>query len=140
MPESVTAAEQVAANVRLLRIRHGWTQAELATRMGHDSPQAVWSTEVGRRRVTVTDLVEFAAAFGVTPESLMFETPVAGDAVSPPRYEVTTDSGAVQEVVADSVEPGETWASFCLNGTPVFLVPAARVLGIRLIQTEARDA
>nr|WP_203687677.1 helix-turn-helix transcriptional regulator [Streptomyces sp. SID14515] len=133
----VTPAEQVAANVKLLRTRRGWSQDELAERVGHNSSQAVWSAEVGRRRITVNDLVDFAAAFGVTPERLMSDDP---DADSVPVYEVTTDDGAAQSIAADTVDPGETWASFYLRETRVFLAPTARILGIRLITEEAPDA
>ncbi|MYX67344.1 helix-turn-helix protein [Streptomyces sp. KhCrAH-43] len=136
----MSAAEQVAANVRLLRTRRGWTQDQLADRMGHKSPQVVWSTEVGRRRITVNDLVEYAAAFGVTPERLMSEDPETGGASSVPMYEVTVDSGLAQTFAANHVDLGETWTSFFLNGTPVFSVPTARVLGARLIRREATDA
>lgn len=140
MPEPATAAERVAANVRLLRTRRGWTQDQLAERMGHKSPQAVWSTEVGRRRVTVTDLVEFATAFGVTPESLMSDDPEADDTVSIPVYEVTVDGGLTQTFAADSVDLGEAWTSFSLNGTLVFSAPTARVLGARAIRREEPNA
>lgn len=134
---SLTAAEQVAANVKALRTRRGWTQDQLADRMGHASPQTVWSTEVGRRRITVNDLVEFAAAFGVAPERLMSADPGTGNA---PVYEVTVDGGSAQSVAADAVDPGETWTSFYLDGARVFLAPTARVLGIRLLPKGSPDA
>ncbi|WP_145503122.1 helix-turn-helix domain-containing protein [Streptomyces sp. CFMR 7] len=139
MPESLTAAERVAANVKALRVQRGWTQDQLADRMGHKSPMAVWGTEVGRRRITVNDLVDFAAAFGVTPESLMSDTPEPADTDSP-VYEVTTDDGTTRAIAADTVDPGETWASFSLRETRVFLAPTARILGIRLITEEGPDA
>lgn len=137
-PKPFTAAERVAANVKALRMQRGWTQDQLADRMGHKSPQTVWSAEVGRRRITVNDLVDFAAAFGVTPESLMSDTPELTDPGSP-VYEVTTD-GITRAIAADTVDPGETWTSFYLRETRVFLTPTARILGIRLITEEVPDA
>ncbi|MFJ3278491.1 helix-turn-helix domain-containing protein [Streptomyces halstedii] len=135
----MTPAEQVAANVKLLRTRRGWTQDELAEHVGHNSSQAVWSAEVGRRRITVNDLVDFAEALGVTPESLMSDDPEPADAGSP-VFEVTTDDGITRTITADTVDPSETWASFYLRETQVFLAPTTRILGIRLITEEAPDA
>ncbi|MFJ6316101.1 helix-turn-helix domain-containing protein [Streptomyces californicus] len=137
MPDRLTAVERVAANVKLLRTRRGWTQDQLADRAGHNSPQAVLTTESGRRRITVNDLVDYAAAFGVTPEQLMSDDPDAG---SVPVYEVTTDDGVTQSITADTVDPGDTWTSFYLREARVFLAPTARILGIRLIAEEAPDA
>ncbi|MFH8867186.1 helix-turn-helix domain-containing protein [Streptomyces griseus] len=138
VPGPLTAAEWVAANVKALRTQRGWTQDQLADRMGHKSPPAVWSAEAGRRRITVNDLVDFAAAFGVTPESLMSDTPELAD-TDGPVYEVTTD-GTTRAIAADTVDLGETWTSFYLREVRVFLAPTARILGIRLITEEAPDA
>ncbi|WP_254874921.1 MULTISPECIES: helix-turn-helix domain-containing protein [unclassified Streptomyces] len=138
-PEPLTAAERVAVNVKALRMQRGWTQDQLADRMGHKSPQTVWSAEVGRRRITVNDLVDFAEALGVTPESLMSDTPESAGTGSP-VYEVTTDDGTTRAITADTVDPGETWTSFYLRETQVFLAPTARILGIRLLSREAPDA
>lgn len=137
MPEPFTAVERVAANVKLLRTRRGWTQNQLADEMGHKFPQVVATTEVGKRRITVDDLVEFAKAFGVTPEQMMSDEPDAG---GHQLYEVTVDGGHTQSFAADTVDPGETWASFYLRETRVFLAPTARILGIRLITEEAPNA
>ncbi|MEU0098282.1 helix-turn-helix transcriptional regulator [Streptomyces sp. NPDC006267] len=139
MPEPATAAERVAANVKLLRTRRGWTQDQLADRAGHNSPQAVLTTESGRRRITVNDLVDYATAFGVTPESLMTDDPEPTNASSAPVYEVTTDDGTTRPVAADTVTAG-AWASFYLQETQVFAAPTARILGIRLITEETPDA
>lgn len=137
MPEPLTPVERVAANVKLLRTRRGWTQNQLADEMGHKFPQIVATTEIGKRRITVDDLVEFAKAFGVTPEQMLSHDPEPG---STPVYEVTTDDGTTRAIAADTVDPGETWTSFYLRETRVFLAPTARVLGIRLITEEAPDA
>jgi len=132
----VTPVERVAANVKLLRTRRGWTQNQLAAEMGQKFSQVVATTEGGKRRITVDDLVDFAAAFGVTPEQMMSDDPDAG----PQLYEVTVDGGHTQSFAADTVDPGETWTSFYLQKTRVFLAPTARILGIRLTTEEAPDA
>ncbi len=137
MPDPMTAGERVSANVRMLRARHGWTQSELATQMGQKFSQVVWTTEVGKRRITVDDLVDFAKVFGVTTEQMMSDDPEASGATV---YEVTVDGGHTQSFSADTVDPGKTWTSFYLRETRVFLAPTARVLGIRLITDEAPDA
>lgn len=141
MPEPATAAEQVAANVKLLRTRRGWTQAELAANSGA-SENRIWGLEVGRRRVTVDDLAQFAEVFGVTPERMLSNDPEAEDTIEErdPVYEVTVDGGHTQSFASDTVDPGETWASFYLRETRVFLAPTARILGVRLIAEEAPDA
>lgn len=47
MPDPISAPEQVAANVKLLRARRGYSQDQLAARMGLKSAQVVWAAEVG---------------------------------------------------------------------------------------------
>ncbi|MFJ3141743.1 helix-turn-helix domain-containing protein [Streptomyces halstedii] len=137
----MTPAERVAANVKLLRTRRGWTQAELATN-ARASENRVWGLEVGRRRVTVDDLAQFANVFGVTPERMLSNDPEAEDAIAErdPVYEVTVDGGLTHSVAAATVDTGETWTVFYLRGTQTFLAPTARILGIRLITEEAPDA
>ncbi|MEU0160243.1 helix-turn-helix domain-containing protein [Streptomyces sp. NPDC006261] len=127
----------MAANVKLLRTRRGWTQNELAAEMGLKFSQVVATTEGGKRRITVDDLVDFANAFSVTPEQMMSDDPDAG---GPQVYEVTVDGGHTQSFSADTVDPGDTWTSFYLRETRVFLAPTARVLGIRLTTEETPDA
>ncbi|MDX3183475.1 helix-turn-helix transcriptional regulator [Streptomyces sp. ME02-7008A-1] len=140
MPDPISAAEQVAANVKLLRARRGYSQDQLAARMGLKSAQVVWAAEVGRRRITVSDLAAFAEALEVTATQLLSHDPEladhAGDALV---YEVTVDGGITQSFAADTVDPGDVWTSFYLQETRVFLAPTARVLGIRLLLKEATD-
>ncbi|MGQ4338086.1 helix-turn-helix domain-containing protein [[Kitasatospora] papulosa] len=133
----MNATEQVAANVKLLRGRRGYSQDELATRMGLKSAQAVWATEVGRRRITVADLAAFAEALEVSTAQLLSGDPEQADhAGAALVYEVTVDGGHAQAVAADAVDPGDIWTSFYLREARVFLAPTARILGIRLITEE----
>ncbi|MEU0979005.1 helix-turn-helix transcriptional regulator [Streptomyces griseus] len=133
----MTPVERVAANVKLLRTRRGWTQIQLAAEMGQKFSQVVATTENGKRRITVDDLVDFANAFGVTTDRMMSDDPDAGGFK---LYEVTVDGGHTQSFAADTVDLGETWTAFCLRGVQTFLAPTARILGIRLITEEAPDA
>lgn len=137
----MTPAERVAANLKLLRTRRGWTQAELAANSGA-SENRIWGLEVGRRRVTVNDLAQFAEVFGVTPERMLSNDPEAEDTIEErdPVYEVTVDGGLTHSVNAGTVDTGETWTAFYLRGVQTFLAPTARILGIRLITEEAPDA
>ncbi|WP_435285263.1 helix-turn-helix domain-containing protein [Streptomyces bacillaris] len=137
MPEPLTPVARVAANVKLLRTRRGWTQDQLAAEMGHKFSQVVATAEINKRRITVDDLVDFAQAFGVTPEQMMSDDPDAG---GDQLYVVTVDGGHTQSFVADTVDPGDMWTSFYLRETRVFLAPTARILGIRLITEETPDA
>lgn len=141
MPDPISAPEQVAANVKLLRARRGYSQDQLAARMGLKSAQVVWAAEVGRRRITVADLSSFAEALEVSTAQLLSEDPEQGDHAGDALvYEVTVDGGHAQAVAADTVDPGDIWTSFYLRETRVFLAPTARILGIRLIAEEAPDA
>lgn len=133
---SLTPEAQVSANVRLLRARRDWTQRELADRSGLMESR-VWATEVGRRRITVDDVVAFAGVFGVTPGRIMSDSPER--ASTDPVYKVTATDGGTQSVAADRVDPGESWTLFYLRETCVFMTPTARILGIRLLPEGASN-
>jgi transcriptional regulator with XRE-family HTH domain len=66
-------AAVVARNVRAERGRHGWSQAELAERVGHSWKQGTVSAlETGRRAPLVADLPLLCAALGVDLKQLAF--------------------------------------------------------------------
>lgn len=136
MPEPFTAAERVAANVKLLRARRGWTQGELAERAGL-TENRVWALEGGKRRMAVDDVEAFASALEVTPARLLSDEP---EPTPDPLYEVTVEGGVTQDVAADTITPDEHMTVFYLRGTTAFLAPTARILGIRLLSKEALDA
>lgn len=60
----VELGKVIAANVRAERARRGWTQADLAARLGWERA-AVGFVEQGRRPIRVGDLPRLCAAFGV---------------------------------------------------------------------------
>jgi transcriptional regulator with XRE-family HTH domain len=76
MPDQVetepkmTAEAVVASQVRALRERRGWSQADLAGHAGM-LQQTVARLEKGKRRVTVDDLFSLAAALDVAPVELL---------------------------------------------------------------------
>jgi len=55
--------------VREHRLRRGWTQTDLAERVGL-SRTSITNIEIGRQRILLSDLFDFAAAFGVSPKSI----------------------------------------------------------------------
>ena len=55
--------------VKAKRLERGWTQTDLAEKVGL-SRTSVTNIVIGRQRVLLSDLFEFARAFGVSPRSL----------------------------------------------------------------------
>ena len=60
----------LGAKVEMMRNTLGWTQAELATRIGM-SRASIASLETGRQRLMMHDVEKVARAFGTTPKHLM---------------------------------------------------------------------
>lgn len=74
------ACRTVAANMRLLRRRYGWDQAELGQKLGGWSNASVSAAErsVGSKRVRIFDIdevVQLAAVFGVTVADMLAPVP-----------------------------------------------------------------
>lgn len=55
--------------VKMHRLKRGWTQTDLAEKIGL-SRTSITNIEIGRQRVLLSDLFDFAKAFGVTPKSI----------------------------------------------------------------------
>lgn len=64
-PVYVTFGEVVKA----MRLERGWTQTDLADRVGL-SRTSVTNIEIGRQRVLLSDLFDFARAFSVPPKTI----------------------------------------------------------------------
>lgn len=73
--------------IRELRQEHGWTQYELAMKVGVH-PQAVYLWESGRRTPHVPQLRKLGGLFGMCSDDIELERLPAADrhvAASPPR-------------------------------------------------------
>lgn len=55
--------------VKARRIALGWTQADLAEKVGL-ARASIANIELGRQRVLLSDLFDFAQAFGVSPRTI----------------------------------------------------------------------
>lgn len=58
-------------NIRLLRKQKGWTQEELATRMGYTDRSMIAKIEAGKVDLARSKIFEFAKVFGVSASDLM---------------------------------------------------------------------
>ena len=61
----------VGKNILLMRKRLGWTQEELATRMGYKSKSTINKIELGINDLPQSKIVKFAEVLGTTPAHLM---------------------------------------------------------------------
>lgn len=55
--------------VKAKRLERGWTQADLAEKIGL-ARASIANIEVGRQRVLLSDLFDFASVFGMSPKTL----------------------------------------------------------------------
>lgn len=61
----------IGENILRMRKRLGWTQEELATRMGYKSKSTINKIEMGINDIPQSKIVMFAEVFGTTPAHLM---------------------------------------------------------------------
>ena len=61
----------VGENILLMRKRLGWTQEELATKMGYKSKSTINKIELGINDIPQSKIVKFADVLGTTPAHLM---------------------------------------------------------------------
>jgi transcriptional regulator with XRE-family HTH domain len=82
-PQTDRKGENVMLNVRLafLRIGKGWSQAELAQRIGV-SASAVGMYEQGRREPSLSLVVQLAQEFGVSTDYLLTGETQQGDPIA----------------------------------------------------------
>ena len=64
-------SDRTGATVKSLRKQRGWTQRQLAERLGVQHAQVVSEMEAGRRSVKALELARLAQVFGVTPIALL---------------------------------------------------------------------
>lgn len=61
----------VGENILLMRKQLGWTQEELAKRMGYKSKSTINKIELGINDIPQSKIVQFADVLGTTPAHLM---------------------------------------------------------------------
>lgn len=61
----------VGGNILRMRKRLGWTQEELANRMGYKSKSTINKIELGINDIPQSKIVQFAEVLGTTPAHLM---------------------------------------------------------------------
>ncbi len=61
----------VGENILLMRKQLGWTQEELAKRMGYKSKSTINKIELGINDIPQSKIVQFAEVLGTTPAHLM---------------------------------------------------------------------
>lgn len=61
----------VGENILRMRKRLGWTQEELATKMGYKSKSTINKIELGINDIPQSKIVQFANVLGTTPAHLM---------------------------------------------------------------------
>jgi transcriptional regulator with XRE-family HTH domain len=61
----------VGENILRMRKRLGWTQEELATKMGYKSKSTINKIEMGINDIPQSKIVQFADVLGTTPAHLM---------------------------------------------------------------------
>ena len=61
----------VGENILLMRKKLGWTQEELATKMGYKSKSTINKIELGINDIPQSKIVKFADVLGTTPANLM---------------------------------------------------------------------
>jgi len=66
-------------NIKLLRKQKGWTQEELATRMGYTDRSTIAKIEAGKVDLQRSKIFEFAKVFGVSPSDLMGDDGIEDD-------------------------------------------------------------
>lgn len=61
----------VGENILIMRKRLGWTQEELAIKMGYKSKSTINKIELGINDIPQSKIVKFAEVLGTTPAHLM---------------------------------------------------------------------
>lgn len=61
----------VGENILRMRKKLGWTQEELALKMGYKSKSTINKIEMGKNDIPQSKILQFAVALGTTPAYLM---------------------------------------------------------------------
>lgn len=81
----------VGENILIMRKQLGWTQEELAKKMGYKSKSTINKIELGINDIPQSKIVQFADVLGTTPAHLMgwYEE----EQKNPPSEELTLSEG-----------------------------------------------
>ena len=88
----------VGKNIRRAREALGWTQEDLASRMGYKSKSTVNKVELGINDISQSKVVKYADALGVDPAALMGWEPL------PFEKEKPTEDGELSEERSNFIE------------------------------------
>lgn len=89
----------VGENILLMRKRLGWTQEELAKRMGYKSKSTINKIELGINDIPQSKIVKFADVLGTTPAHLMgWSEDEVQETQSPDKQELTEGEKLVLEL------------------------------------------
>lgn len=83
----------IGERIKQYRIDKGWSQAELARRMGYTDRSTICLVEKGKSDLTTSSIVKYANVFGVTPTEIMgWGKPVSDEDLAEIEY-VYQDDG-----------------------------------------------
>ena len=90
----------IGDNILLIRKQLGWTQEDLARRMGYKSKSTINKIEMGINDIPQSKIVKFAEVLGTTPARLMGWTDDSAEPPknSPPIIELTEGERAILEL------------------------------------------
>ena len=71
-------------SIRVLRLEHGWTQFELALRVGVQ-PQTIYLWESGRRTPHVPQMRKLGAVFGICSDDIDLDSGASLESMLPDR-------------------------------------------------------
>ena len=79
----------VGENILRMRKQLGWTQEELATKMGYKSKSTINKIELGINDIPQSKIVKFADVLGTTPAHLMGWNDETEEKISPEKIELS---------------------------------------------------
>ena len=98
---------EIGKRIRSIRLRHGWTQAQLARKLNVSTP-CISYWETGVRRQDRLPLIKIAAALGVREIDLTTDTPPPAQPLAP--LGTHTVGHLTYSGVVVSAEPAAHWS------------------------------